>query len=150
MSKNRSPGAAATALGAKHFGEREEHSHEATGAQDRAPSAKRSSYPLASLKAKWVEAVLCDRELSDGAKVTGLVLAWLYINWGTHTAWPAQSTLAKRVHKSPRAIRSHIRELEDRGYLASRQSEHRRTLEYRLLLPELGNGGSREKEASGE
>jgi hypothetical protein len=75
-------------------------------------------------------AVLVDRELSDGAKVTYLLL--LDYARQDNTCWPGQATLAAERGLKERAIRNHLTELEGRGLISVEQRGLRKTNIYWL------------------
>jgi hypothetical protein len=73
-------------------------------------------------------AVLVDRELSDGAKVTYLLLLDYARQEGA--CWPGQATLAAERGIKERAIRNHLVELEKRGLISIEQRGLRKTNVY--------------------
>ncbi len=76
--------------------------------------------------------VLRHKNLSPGAKLTYAML--LSYAWHDDYCYPGQERLAEDIGISDRSVRTHLKELEEKGLIKVKQQGHMKTNHYHLDL----------------
>lgn len=96
------------------------------------PTATSAYDTQQALRFRWHDALLLAPNLSDVAKLTGLLLA-KYFNVETGACFPSQEQLALDLGKTTRTVANAVRELKDKRWIAVERLDRHKSNQYQLL-----------------